>query len=166
MAQKSQLAAPPATDAARVSGVRQGCTEEREAASSSRGSCIPGPWWCVAFEHKGPLLFPGSTSRQQGGPDAPGFMLLNSNEVPRLQPASPHTCSEGTPIRHCPAREAVRAEAEGTPRPFVVPCLFTMSYSASNVRAARGGENGTHFQRCPRCFRISTPSPRSAEQVN
>lgn len=64
----------------------------REAASSSPGFCSPGPWRCVALECEGPLLFPNGTSKQQGGPDALGLELLNSNEV-----SSACSCLAGRP---------------------------------------------------------------------
>ena len=83
---KRNLAAPPARDRDAPSFPS---AQQRYKGSSSHGFCIPGLWRRVAWEHKGPLIFPSSISKRQGGPDACGFKLLNSNEV--------------SPARSCPA---------------------------------------------------------------
>lgn len=110
---------------------------------SSRGFCNPGPWRCEALEHKEPLLFPNSTSKRQGGPDALGSKLRNSNEVsPLLQLPGRRTCSEGATIHHCPVWEG-----EGTSSPFVVPCPFTMNcFCIKTLRATVDRKNGIHFR--------------------
>lgn len=69
---------------------------------SSRGFCNPGPWRRAALEHKGPLLFPNSTSKRQGGPDALGSELLNSNEVPPAAAARPVHLLRRSHIHRCP----------------------------------------------------------------
>lgn len=105
---------------------------EGETLCSSHGFYIPGPWRCVALEHKGPLIFPKSTSKRQGGPDACGFKLLNSNEV---SPAC--SCPAGTPARKGPPFPTApcRTQCVGRARVHQAPvwflALFTVNFCAS-----------------------------------
>lgn len=106
---------------------------------SFRGFCIPGPWQCVALEHKEPLIFPNSTRKQQAGPDAGGFKLLNANEVSPAAAAQPAHLLRRDHHSPLPCVEAVWWGVEGTPSPCVTPCLvYHELFLHQNTRCYQG----------------------------
>lgn len=146
-----------------VSGVQQ---IEGETSSSSVVSASLGPGDVWRLSTKGPCSFPAA----QG--DREHWMLLGSccripSKCLLLQLPGPHTCSQGTTVPHCPAWEVVRGEGEGTASPSVVPCLFTMNYSASKHQGLPWTTRMA-FTPSVACVVVVFPHPlpRSGEQVN
>lgn len=83
-----KLAAAPATHAVTVCGVQQ---IDRQRGRLRALLWSLRPWAPVTYGvgAQGPLLFPSSTSRRQGGLDALGFTLRNSKQVSPAAAARP-----------------------------------------------------------------------------
>lgn len=153
---RNLAAAPPGRDALSFPNGRQRCR-----GSSSRGFCIPGLQRRVASEHKGPLIFPSSIRKRQGGPDAPEFKLQNSNEV---SPA--RSCPACTPAQRAslftraPCRRQCQQRARVHQAPYEAPRLvYYEPFLHQNTRGYQGPLQW-HSLPAPRAvFIFSHPPP-------